>query len=289
MDQIRWTAADGTVVSLTDDAAGYVVLGEGTRGLRSVAYDVATKTYAGIDGEDVQNIRAIGGQPTIGMLIHADSDADFRARTRALRRLMRPKAGLGLLSVQADDGETRTLSCYCVGGFEGDESLDVAHPGRWWKLALKFYAPSPWWEGDERTLTFGLQAPVNFFPAPPFILSPSSVQGIFTIDLSDCDAPVYPVWKITGPGTELVLENETTGRSIEVSATLAAGEALAIDTRPGYQSVRKSDGTNLMGALGSDPALWPFIEDIQTVSAQLSGATSESRITATYRPRYAGI
>jgi hypothetical protein len=44
-----------------------------------------------------------------------------------------------------------------------------------------------------------------------------------------------------------------------------------------------------MGSLGTDPALWPLIEDVNAVSAQLTGATSASRISATYRPRYAGI
>jgi hypothetical protein len=44
-----------------------------------------------------------------------------------------------------------------------------------------------------------------------------------------------------------------------------------------------------MGSLGSDPALWPLVDGVNQISAQLTGATSASRISATYRPRYAGI
>lgn len=288
-DQVTWTAADGTVIDLTDTDSGYDVLGDGTRGLRSVEYELATQKYAGVDGESVQAIRAIGAQPTLGLLIHADTEADFRARARALRHYMRPKAGLGVLGVRRANGELRELTCYCVGGFEGDESLDTLHKGHWWKLALKFYAPIPWWEGSPVTRSFGLAAPTIFFPEPPLKLSPSSVQGHMTVDLTDSDAPVYPSWTITGPGSSLVLTNDTTGRSIQVNTTLAATDTLLINTAPGQQSVRLATGTNLMAALGTDPALWPLIEGVNAVTAQLSGATSASRITATYRPRYAGI
>jgi hypothetical protein len=289
-DQVTWTTADGqTVIDLTDPQGGYTVLGEGTAGLRSVAYELATVKYAGADGEQVQAIRAAGNTPSLGLLLAADDERTFRQRARFLRAAMRPKIGPGTLTVRTEDGEARSLTCYCTGGFEGDESLDVTHSGRWWKLALKFYAPSPWWEGDPITASLGLGVPVNFFPAPPFKLAPSSVQGQLAIDLSDSDAPSYPTWTVTGPGTSLTLTNVTTSQSIVVNAGLLAGETLVIDTRPGHQTVRKGDGTNLMGSLGSDPALWPLVETVNTVTASLAGATSASRITATYRPRYAGI
>jgi hypothetical protein len=292
-DQVTWTTADGsTVIDLTDASGGYTLLGEGTRGLRSVQYEMATQKYAGLDGEVVQSIRATSIGPTLGLLLEADDEDAFAARARALRHAMRPKAGVGTLTVRRPSGEVRTLTCYCTGGFEGDESLEVSHPGRWWKLALQFFAPAPygpWWEGPAQTVSFGLRAPAAFFPIPPVALASSSVQGSFTVDLSDSDAPVYPTWTVTGPGSSLVLTNVTTGRSITVNAALLAGESLTIDTRPGFQSVRRNDGTSLLAALGTDPALWPLIEDVNAVSAQLVGATSASRITATFKPRYAGI
>lgn len=288
--QITWTAADGTQIVLTDTNAGYTVLGEGTRGLRSVEYEVSSQRYAGIDGESVQSIRAIGNKPTLGLLLAADSDDDFRTRARRLRHKMRPKAGLGVLTVSRD-GDQRDLACYCVGGFEGDESPGTSLAGRWWKLALKFYAPGAWWEGPEQSVIARLEAEslTEFFPLPPVALAGSTVAGQFTVDLSESDAPSYPLWTITGPGADLVLTNETTGRFIQVNTTLGAGDVMVIDTRPSRQSVRLADGTNLMGSLDSDPALWPLIEDVNVVTAALTGATADSSITGTFRPRYAGI
>jgi len=255
-----------------------------------VTYRVAAHSIAGVDGELVDAVSVEPNRPTLGLLVQADTEAQLRRRVRALTHAMRPKAGPGTLTVVTEEGEARSLTCYLEGGLEGDEADGSHLPGRWWKTALKFYAPSPWWEGEARTISFGLQAPVNFFPAPPFTLSPSAVQGSFTVDLTDCDAPAYPIWQINGPGSALYLTNETTGQSISLVAYLAtSASTLVIDTRPGFQSVRL--GTqNLLGSLSTDPALWPLVDGVvNRITATLTGATSGSRITASYRPRYAGV
>jgi hypothetical protein len=187
-EQFIWAAADGTTIDLTDQSAGYSILAEGTRGLRSVPYAFSSSRFAGIDGETVDAIQASASNPTLGLLLEASSAADFRAKSRALVRAMRPKAGPGTLTVRTELGETRQLTCYCAGGLEGDESRDTVLPGAWWKLALKLYAPDPWWYGDARSVSVGLNAGSSFFPIPPVVLAPSTVQGQFTIDLSDSDA-----------------------------------------------------------------------------------------------------
>lgn len=288
-EQITWTTADGnTTIDLTDQSAGYTVLADGTRGLRSLAYELATTKYAGIDGEHVDYVTAVANEPTIGLSIQAGDEDSFRAQSRSLVRAMRPKAGPGALTVRNETGEARTLICRCVGGFEGDSATDVTLPGAWWKLALKFHAEDPWWYGDPQNISVGLGAPTTFFPIFPLTLSSSSVQGTFTVDLSGSDDGAYPVWTVIGPGSGLTLSNQTTGQSITVNASLAAGELMTIDTRPGNQSIRRGDGTNLLGALSSDPALWKLIEDVNQVSAVLIGATSSSRITGNFQPRFAG-
>lgn len=292
-DRYVWTAPDGTVIDLTDEAAGYSVQAEGTRGTYSVEWEFATSQYAGIDGVDVDAIRAKENTPTLGLLMRADDEETYTARRRALVHAMRPRVAgrltSGVLTVSRPDGTTRSLGCYCIDGLAGDQSADTELPGRWWKTALKLMGPDPWWYGDTATVSAGLGPPTPFFPFFPLVLSPSSVQGEFTIDLTGTDAPTPPVWTVTGPGTSLVLTNETTGQVIDVAATIGSGEIMVIDTRPGHQSVRRGDGTNLMTAVASDPALWTLIEGVNLVTADLSGATSESKITAAYRPLYAGI
>ncbi len=289
-EQFLWAPADGSpVIDLTDESAGFSVEADGTKGLQNVEYRFATAQFAGIDGETVQAISAEANRISLGLLVQASSVAQLRQRRRQLVHAMRPKAGRGRLTVVTEEGERRSIACYLEGGLEGDESEDTTMPGRWWRVVLKLYAPDPWWEGDERTIDYGLAAPVAFFPLFPVKLSASQVQGEFTVDLSDCDTEAYPLWTVTGPGTSLVLENVSQGRAIEVTVTLAAGQQLIIDTRPGYQSVRRDDGTNLLPNVTSDPALWGLDPAVNLLSIQLAGATADSRIVGTYAPRYAGV
>lgn len=291
-DQITWTSPDGDVIDLTDPDSGVVLDPEGTRGLNAPGWDMTVENYAGVDGVTVQSISAKAAEITLGLLVEASSETEFRARRRALIRRMRPRRrGVivpGTLSFLFPDGERRSIDCYAIDGLAGDESNDArfAHS---WRLALKLFGPDAWWYGDVKTLKVGLGAPTPFFPFFPLQLSSSVVQGSFTVDLTETDTETFPVWTITGPGSSLVLTNETTGKVIEVNAAIDSGEIMVINTQSGQQSVRLGDGTNLMEFVASDPALWSLIDDVNEVTASLPGATSESRIVGAYVPRYSGI
>jgi hypothetical protein len=288
-ERFVWTSADGKVIELTDPVAGLSVQANGTRGLRSVTYQFTTERFAGMDGETVRAITAEPTRPSLGLLLRARDEAELRQRMRMLVRAMRPKAGMGTLSVGTETGETRNLGCYLEGGLEGDQSDDTHMPGMWWRAVLRFYAPDPWWLGSERIVKFGLGAPIPFYPIPPVALSSSTVQGQFTLDLSDMDEPTFPVWTVTGPGSMLVLTNRTSGRSLTVNVDLAAGDTLTVDTRPNLESIRLGNGTNAMPAVLGYPDLWPLIDTVNDLQVSLTGATAATQIVGSYRPRYAGI
>jgi len=285
--QITWTPPVGDPIVLTDRGRGYRVLADGTKGLDSVTYRTAAQVYAGVPGAELQTIEADVRQFSLGLSIEGDTESEFRDRKRALIRSMRPKAGDGVLSFADEAGARRSISCRYMGGLEGDA---VAYfDGLSWRPVAQFVAFDPWFRGPAVTLEFGLGAPQSFFPFFPLRLAPSAIQGQFVVDLGDTDAPSFPLWTVMGPGTALTLTNNTTGRQIVVNAALAAGETMIIDTRPGRQSVRRGDGSNLMNTLTSDPALWPLVEGVNNVTALLAGATANSRVAGVYEPRYAGI
>jgi hypothetical protein len=154
------------------------VQANGTRGLRSVGYELTTTRYAGIDGETVNAIHALPNaddRPAGGVLrgrgVAAGEDPRPGARDAPEGR---PGHAHGRQRARRRSG---SLTCYCTGGMEGDEAIDVTLPGHWWKVALKFYAPDPWWYGDEQRRSMGLGAGANFFPIFPLVLAPSTVQG----------------------------------------------------------------------------------------------------------------
>jgi hypothetical protein len=289
----QWTFTDptgGTTIDLTDETAGYRITASGSRGLHSPQWNLATSKYAGLDGVTTDAIQAEAGDVALGISVRATSESELLARIRALVHTTRPKLGQGRLMCRHPDGTTRTLTCRVIAGLPGSEDPDSTLAGRWWRAQLQFHADRPWWAGPAETLDYGLAAPTPFFPIFPLVLSSSNIQGQLTADMTAADAPSHPVWTVTGPGTALTLTNLTTGAVIQVNAVLGDGQTMTIDTRQGFQSVRRDDGTNLMGSLATDPTMWPLADGVvNQVSALLTGANSSSRIRGVYSPQYAGI
>lgn len=292
MTRWLWTAPDGSVTDLSAWSDGMYVLADGTAGQFAPAYEFASQGFAGVDGQTLQQITAQPAEPVLGMDLVAATDAEVRARVRALAHALRPRAGQGTLRAVADDGTERTLPCYYREGLE----KGVHTAGRF-RAALQFWSPSPWWRGTPFRWGYGLAAARPFFPIPPVTLSATTIEGTATVDLSDTDAPSYPRWTITGPGSQLTLRNETTGASLVLNAAIGDGQLVAIDTRPGYQSVRRAtrntDGTlilgdNLFGSLASDPAMWPLVDGVNVVSALLTNAGIASRIDLEADRLYSG-
>lgn len=285
--QFTWHPPTGNPIVLNDAAAGYRLQVEGTRGLSSPSYRFARSSYAWIDGSHLDAVSADEREVSLGIQVQAITEADFRTRWRALVRAFRPKAGDGVLRVADEAGRVRALSCRYVSGLEGDAAAEFA--GNVGRAVVRLLASDPWFYGEQKNLSRNLGAGVPFFPIFPMRLSPSVLQGRFTVDLSDADTETYPVWTITGPGSSVTLTNETTGKVIKVNRALAPLERLIIDTRPGAQSVRLGNGINVRDALASDPAMWPLIEQVNVVTAALAGASNDSNIRGSYVPRYAGI
>jgi hypothetical protein len=289
-----WSAPDGSVTDLSAWSAGTYVIDDGTSGQLAPEYEFQSQGFAGVDGETLQQITAQPAAPTLAMDLVASDGVELRNRVRALAHVLRPRAGMGTLRAVADDGTERRLPCYYRKGLESGTYRVTRY-----RTALQFWSPFPWWRGDPVTLDYGLAAPAPFFPVTPVRLSTTTIAGVATVDLSGTDAPTFPRWTVTGPGTQLTLSNTYTAvqldgtvapvtQSLVLNAPIGDGQVVAIDTRPSYQSVRRADGTNLFGSLASDPALWSLVDGVNSVSAVLTGAGPASRITCTADRLYSG-
>jgi hypothetical protein len=282
-----WQAADGTVTDLSEWGAGNYVTADGTAGQFAPAYEFATQAFAGIDGAALQQITAQPRQPVLGLDLVASDGDELRQRLRGLAHALRPRAGIGRLTAIGDDGAERWLPCYYQGGLE-----QGAYVVNRFRAALTFWSPSPWWRGEWIEETWGLAAPPMYFPILPITLAATTIGGSRTIDLSDTDAPTYPTWTIVGPGDQLTLTNEyqrldeqgllqTYSAELVLNAPIGDGRTVTIDTRPGYQRITRDDGVSLFSSLASDPAMWPLVDGLNTVTALLTNAGDLSSLALT--------
>jgi hypothetical protein len=308
--QWLWTAADGSTTDLSAWSANTYVVDTGTTGILAPEYEFATQSFAGIDGATVQQITAQPAAPVLGLDLVGSGTETLAARVRALAHALRPRAGIGTLTAIGAGGVERRLRCYYRKGLESGVYRDQRY-----RTALEFWAPSSWWRGDVLRETWSLTAPAPFFPVPPVRLSATTLAGSRTVDLSGCDSPTFPLWIVTGPGSHLALSNSYTARqpdgtdatvTLDLDVTpppgsplLGDGQHLAIDTRPGRQSVRRvtlaadgrtvtSYGESLFGWVGTDPAMWPLVDGVNEVTATLGGAGAASRITLEADRLYSG-
>jgi hypothetical protein len=289
-----WTAANGTVTDLSAWSQGTYVVGDGTSGHLAPTYGFVTDEISGVDGEQLQQVTAQGAAPVLAMDFVASDGVELRQRLRNLAHVLRPRAGLGRLTAVADDGSARSLPCYYRKGLESGTYRVTRY-----RAALEFWSPSPWWRGESVPVGYGLAAPSPFFPILPIVLSPSTILGETLVDLSDTDAPTWPTWTVTGPGSQLTLSNTydrvqddgtvtAVTQSLVLNTPIGDGQTVTIDSRPGRQSVTRSDGVSLFSSLGSDPALFPLVDGVNTVRAVLTNAGAASRIAGVADRLYSG-
>lgn len=101
---------------------------------------------------------------------------------------------------------------------------------------------------------------------------------------------------ITGPITGPTVTNSTTGKSIQLSYTVSAGETVTIDIQPDIVTVENNSGTNLIGTVTNVSDLVTFVlaaigdltsDGTNTIQVTGSGGTAgETAVTINYRQRF---
>lgn len=280
----RLIAADGTEIPLHDQQTTAVLVG--SRGGLMPPFEFSEETVPLQPGARLRDVRRRPRDYTLAIHMADSTTTALAARVAALARALNPERGDVRLRKTNAGGEVRDLVCRYKSGMEGNDSDDV-YGVLWRDFPLTFRAVDPDWLGSSDVqLSYLLdQTPSFFFPILPLSLSSSSVFADATISNAG-DLAAWPVWTITGPGADPVLDNLTTGERLALTVTLAVGEGLTIDTRPGAKTVVKSDGSNLFAALSSDSALWALASGSNTVRIEMPAADANSAVRLSYTPRY---
>jgi hypothetical protein len=192
------------------------------------------------------------------------------------------------LRVTRDDGAVREIEGVYMGGLEGD---DMAGVETWQDAILSLYCPEAYWRDVAEiisTFTSGGGAH-SWFPYWPYDLMPSALFSESTVTNTG-QIETWPVWTITGPGTDVVLTNVTTGEELALTANgglvLAAGDVVTIDTR--VPSITNQNGVNLFPYLSAGSSIWPLEVGANVIQVAMSGATVDSSVELAYQRRWAG-
>ncbi len=254
-EAISWKDPNGVVHAL-DGSGNYLALeGEQDNYMPPIALvDQRTPQRAGT------TIRYIDVQPrllTYPIEVTASSEMDLRTAIRSLCSMFfsSSAANPGTLIATAPDGVSqRQISAYYFDGLRGDGSPSNRTPGAI-LFPLQLEAADPFWQDTTAQQTTYTNTQMG------------SAQTIINAG----DYRVWPTWVITGPLTNLVITNTTTGEKIDLTAnsglSLTNGQSLTINTLAG----------TLVGPSGANE-----ISHLTTDSILFSLATGANGITFTY-------
>lgn len=216
-------------------------------------------------------------------LFKAASEATLLSSIRSMLDVL--SAGEGTLAVTRNDSVVRELyRCYYVGGLGEKGYVRAA------EAVLSFDALDPYWYDPADTeVEFAIPAipEGTFFPILPVTLVPSSVLQRQTVN--NPGVQVWPIWTITGPGSDISLINETNGRAFLFETILDETDTLVIDTRPLYKTVQLN-GANAWADVPKTYAdLWPLEPGDNSILVTVANATDVTLATLAYQRRYISL
>lgn len=243
--------------------------------------DVATQWLEGAgDGATYRGQRALARDIDLPLTVMGRDREDLKAR---LSRLAIALSGECTLRLVEDDGSSWYTAVRRVGGGQyayGADTNGVSEV----PMVITLRAGDPYWTSSQkRTQEIGRTPGVRglITRLVHLRLADSVAYGEFDL-VNTGDAPAYPVWHITGPGSNFEATSST-GETLRWEGTLLAGQTLTIDTKLG--TVVDGTGANRYAELAPAPRMWRVQPGTTTVSAGLEDPTDDSRIVCEWRPR----
>lgn len=281
-DLLEWVDAAGIITPLTDQQTLDVewgITGRFMPPIEHVEDDVPQQ-----DGSRLRLVRVRPRDVPLKLSVLGDDEQHLRTLLRQLVALFSPSRGDGRLRATRADGTARELRCRYKGGLDA-LSEDFESSYGWQRAVLVLRAHDPYWyDTVARSITYRPGAPQPFFP--DLAINSDRIIGTQTV-VNDGDVDAWPVWTVHGAASRFHTNNDTTGRSLQLSTALTAAQSAVADTRPFVKTVRRDDGTNLFAVASQPPSsLWPLIPGDNQVSIVLPDTSPESYVTLDFFRRW---
>ncbi len=171
---------------------------------------------------------------------------DFQAKHRALVRAFNPLDDCQF-RIQTDGGDRYTLTCRPVTAMALNRHNAISAD-----VLVQLVADDPFFHTPEEEEDFtaamcaGLTIPFTF----PAIIAEVLMTGAMTIT-NDGHVSIFPLFTINGPCTNPDFFNDTTGETLTISETVAAGDVLTVDMGQRTAIITGGGGaeTNVLGSV----------------------------------------
>lgn len=285
-ETVTWIDPDGNQFPLTDQNP-YYIPAPGLSGAYGLPMTMVSSVVPGFPGDREEYVQVNPGDVRLPLYVFGDDEAAVDNARRVILEATRPQRGYGILRHVANDGVTRDLFCREMGRLR---DIVGRSPGLL-RTSLMFRAADPYWyDTDFTIITLSPSGLLNFFGSPflPIKLSAGGISSGFTVQ-NQGQADTWPQWVITGPGTNPVLTNSTTGEVLTIAITLTAGQVLTIDTNPDVLSVTREDGSNQWATISSASVLWALKTGANAIALAMTGTTTASSLQLMYKNRWEGV
>lgn len=229
----------------------------------------------------------------IVLKVLGDDHGDLYTKRNALIEMFGPGETGGSLE-WAVGSVVRRIDCHYVGdmGFaSGDrEGFDQ-------RVAVTLKAPDPtFYDPEAEAQTFNLGGGGSGFVVPmpvPHKVGASTIDAVSVVDYEGNWRAFPHLIRITGPITDCVITNETTGESLpfKTGVAIAAGDYYDIDCRFGEKTVEDSNGDNKIADLDEDNdlATWHLRPGTNSIRVTGTDVTQSTRVAINWLTRYLGI
>src|SRR5690625_2044566 len=118
-------------------------------------------------------------------------------------------------------------------------------------------------------------------PFFPVVLASSVIEGAYQLNIQG-DANAWPIWEITGPGEDLLIENTETKERIFIQGEF--GEKVNIDTRPTIAHIysETKDEGELWERVDDDYRLFPLNPGLNKIRITMVNARPNSLVRLRY-------
>lgn len=166
----------------------------------------------------------------------------------------------------------RSISVTVLGGLSFDVDPTEYHV----RFVLQLRADDPTWYNPTKS---------------SFTYDPAFIGSFRTINAGGNWFAFPSLIRINGPITNPLINNATTGQSIQINATIAAGAFYNLNLSYGVKTVTDNTGANRIATVDptTDLAVWSFAPGNNVIAINGTGTTTASTILFEWNTRYIGV